>query len=176
MSDDNENDVAATAPPTRNPPSRLSVVSQQYEVEGKGYLTDGQLLLRKLDTDGDGKLDPHELVPLLEIHQSLKRDNAQLRTNQWLLGGTTILLGLLTIIATIVAIREAKDTIISTDGALQSKSTGQPIITQSRGVSIISQLHPITINDEEDYETTTPNNNKHRIPNKRNHRRPFFKH
>ena len=160
MSDDNENDAAATAPSTRNPPSRLSVVSQQYEVEGKGYLTDGQLLLRKLDTDGDGKLDPHELVPLLEIHQSLKRDNAQLRTNQWLLGGTTILLGLLTIIATIVAIREAKDTIITTDGALQSKSTGQPIITQSRGVSIISQLHPITINDEEDYETTTPNNNK----------------
>ena len=87
MSDYNENNVAAKIPPTRNPPSRLSVVSQQYDVDGKGYLTDGQLLLRKLDTDGDGKLDPHELVPLLEIHQSLKRDNTQLWTNQWLLGG-----------------------------------------------------------------------------------------
>ena len=72
-------------------------------------------------------------------------------------------MGLLTIIAIIVAVREAKDTIITTDGVLQSKSTGQPIITQSRGVQIISQLHPITINDEneeEEDETTTPNNNK----------------
>lgn len=119
---------------------RLSTTSKQYDVEGKGYLTTDQQMLRNLDTDGDGKLDPTELGPLMKSHNQLRKDNKALRRNQLFLGGTTALFGIIVIITTVFAVRASKDTVVGGDGLLESKGTGQPVVTQSRGVSIVSEM------------------------------------
>ena len=119
----------------------MSFVSQQYDVEGKGFLSKDQQMLRNLDTDGDGRLDASELEPFVKAHNNLRKDNDKLRRNQKFLGATTVVFGIITIIATVVAIRASKDTVVSPDGLLASKDSGLPVITRSRGVSIVSELH-----------------------------------
>ena len=122
------------------PEQRLSTVSKHYDVEGKGYLTADQQMLRNLDVDGDGKLDASELGPLMKSHNQLRKDNKALRRNQMKLGATTTLFGILVIITTVFATRASKDTVVGGDGLLASKGTGQPVVTQSRGVSIVSEM------------------------------------
>jgi protoporphyrinogen oxidase len=121
--------------------NRLSTVSKFYDVEGKGYLTSDQQMLRNLDTDGDGKLNAKEIIPFLARHNELRSDNKKLKRNQMMLGATTILFGIVTIVATIIAIRASKDTIINSEGLLAEKGTGRAVVTQSKGVSIVSELH-----------------------------------
>eukprot|EP00593_Proboscia_inermis_P015644 CAMPEP_0171302622 /NCGR_PEP_ID=MMETSP0816-20121228/12044_1 /TAXON_ID=420281 /ORGANISM="Proboscia inermis, Strain CCAP1064/1" /LENGTH=194 /DNA_ID=CAMNT_0011781239 /DNA_START=53 /DNA_END=637 /DNA_ORIENTATION=- len=129
-------------------PKRLSNASNFYDVEGKGYLSMDQQILRNLDIVGDGKLDPSELAPLVKQYNELLKDNNALRKNQKLLGATTIFFGIATIVATVIAIMESKETVICSDGLLASKNTGIPVITQSMGVHIVSELH-----GDYDYET-----------------------
>jgi len=112
-----------------------------YDVGKKGYLTGDERMLRNLDVDGDGKLDALELIPFVNRHNELRRDNEKLRKNQMILGATTIIFGVLTIVATVLAIQASKDTVVGSDGLLASKDTGKPIVTQSKGVSIVSELH-----------------------------------
>jgi len=121
--------------------NRLSTVSRFYDVEDKGYLTSDQQMLRNLDTDGDGKLDAKELAPFLKRHNELRDDNKKLKRNQMILGATTILFGIITIVTTIIAIRASKDTIVNSEGLLAEKGTGRAVVTQSKGVSIVSELH-----------------------------------
>lgn len=135
------------APATdQNEKKRLSYASAQYDVEQKGHLTKDQQMLRDLDLDGDGKLDVNELQPFVERHNELLKENAKVKRNQIILLCTTILFGIATVVASLLAARASQLTTVGDDGLLASKDTGLPIVTQSKGVTAIAK-------QEIDYET-----------------------
>ena len=127
------------APATdQNEKKRLSYASAQYDVEQKGHLTKDQQMLRDLDLDGDGKLDVKELQPFVERHNELLKENAKVKRNQIILLCTTILFGIATVVASLLAARASQLTTVGDDGLLASKDAGLPIVTQSKGVTVVS--------------------------------------
>jgi hypothetical protein len=57
---------------------RLTEVSQKYDRNGKGYLDDTELALRRLDTQGNGFLDIDKVYIIMESLQKEQKNSAEL--------------------------------------------------------------------------------------------------
>jgi len=143
---------------------RLSSLSKLYDVEDNGFLCKTQQKLRDLDVDGNGQLSPAEIMPFVRQHNQIREDNRDLRRNQIWLGITTALFAIASMVMmgvlintskdmTIVAINDSVDTVVSSDGTLANKITGNTVVTQSKGVSIVSELQ-----DNEPFDLQHPPN------------------
>lgn len=114
----------------------MSVVSRKYDVEDKGFLTEEQQMLRNLDSKGTGQLTPEQLAPLMNSYKELMKENAKNSRLIKILFAVVVVLGVGTIVASVLAANYAKDTSVSSDGALVKKGSDQAVITTSQGVSV----------------------------------------
>lgn len=164
--------------PKQQLPKQLSTVSKQYDLEGKGHLSEKQQMLRNMGIQGEtardfflrnaSKIDTDDLKEFAERHNELRsdnkelqksqeellRDNKKLKRNQILLGSATLLMGIATIAATVLAIRSAQVTVVGEDGTLVGKDSGQEVAVKSKGVSALTWLVPN--GDEDPYECISP--------------------
>ena len=91
--------------------ARLSVISKQYGMGGKGFLNETEQQLRNLDTSNRGHLSNEKVYELMQQHIDGQRKLFQMKK---LLAGVTVfavLLALTTLATSFAAATLAKDTV-----------------------------------------------------------------
>ena len=100
----------STADTARRSDARLSVISRQYDMNGKGFLNETEQQLRNLDTSNRGHLSNDKVYELMQQHIDGQRKLFKMKK---LLVGVTIfavLLALTTLATSFAAAMLAKDT------------------------------------------------------------------
>jgi len=114
----------------------LSLASERWDLNNKGYLTSTQNLLRRADTDGTGALTADQLREFVSQHTSLK---AKIRSIRRLLSAATLLIAIFFaggVVATVFAVRGSKDTSVSGVGIMTAKDSGVPIAVNTNEVTV----------------------------------------
>ena len=119
----------------------LSIVSQKWDGGNKGYLTDAERQLRRLDTDGTGTLSSDQLAAFASLHDALREENRQIKRVVWALGSLTAVLCVGTIVASVLAARANQPVEVGPHGRNQllAKGTGRTVVTEAEGISILVQ-------------------------------------
>lgn len=129
---------------------RLSTTSRKFDREGKGYLDETELALRRMDSRNVGMLDVHKVYDIMKTLQDAQKDNAQLlgtlrRESQRngslrraivLLCVFSFLLSLANIGTSFAAARLAKDTRVNANGDLESTNTKVRLGTTAKEVTV----------------------------------------
>ena len=128
--------------------TRLSVISKQYDMGGKGFLNETEQQLRNLDTSNRGHLSNEEVYELMQQHIDGQRKLFQMKK---LLAGVTVfavLLALTTLATSFAAATLAKDTSASQrttsfiqEEALMSRDGSMAIFVHTIGHEIQLEEH-----------------------------------
>ena len=117
--------------------NRLTTVSKQWDVENKGFLTDGQQKLRALDTDGKGMLSAAQLSSFAGQYDALRKENQQIKRGLIALVFLTCVFFVGTVVASVLAVKANKDTSIDVEtGRMLVKNSDLPVTMHSQGISI----------------------------------------
>lgn len=119
--------------------ARLSVISKQYDMGGKGFLNETEQQLRNLDTSNRGHLSNEKVYELMQQHIDGQRKLFQMKK---LLAGVTIfavLLALTTLATSFAAATLAKDT----SASQRTSSLIQEEALMSRDGSMAIGVHTI---------------------------------
>ena len=117
--------------------NRLTTVSKQWDVENKGFLTDGQQQLRALDTEGKGMLSATQLSSFADQYDALRKENQQIKRGLIALVFLTCVFFVGTVAASVLAVKANKDTSIDVQtGRMLVKNSDLPVTMHSQGISI----------------------------------------
>mmetsp|Transcript_10672 Transcript_10672/g.14125 ORF Transcript_10672/g.14125 Transcript_10672/m.14125 type:complete len:368 (-) Transcript_10672:90-1193(-) len=154
--DDSESDDHVNMLPSSNPNidpksygsykgnnARLSVISQNYDLGEKGYLTTSEKHIRALDTENKGYLTNMQVAQVVEQTMDMREDNTTLRN--WVLGLclVVLLLAVSNSGTAWAANSLAKETSVNSDTGIMKVSGSETIvITEGMGVQLITGLYP----------------------------------
>jgi len=102
----------------------MSEASIKWDQAEKGYLTDAERIAKNMDVEGKGHLSREESVMLGTQFQSLKEDNQSIKKQLYGLAVLCVLLFIGTIVGTVIAIKNSKDTIVDTRTGLMTVKNG----------------------------------------------------
>lgn len=116
------------------PPPKMSLVSQAYDRDNKGYLDDTEQKMRELDTSNRGHLSNSAVY---ELMLESNRQTKKLATQKWLLIALicfTVILALANMATAFAAASLAKDTTVTKTGELAVKGDeGTTVTTSAKG-------------------------------------------
>jgi len=114
-------------------PKKLSVVSTQWDVENKGYLSKAQQSMRNMDEEGTGTLSADKLAIFANSMEGVTRENKEQKKRILGLGFLVVVLFASTLIGTILAIKANKEISVTPDGLAVAPSTGLVLRTEAQG-------------------------------------------
>jgi len=114
-------------------PSKLSIVSTQWDVENKGYLSKVQQGMRNMDEEGTGTLSSDKLAIFANTMEGVSRENKEQKKRILGLGFLVVVLFVSTLIGTILAIKANKEISVTPDGLAVAPSTGLALRTEAQG-------------------------------------------
>lgn len=128
--------------------SRLSTVSQMYDLKGKGYLDETEQELRNLDTSNKGQLSKEKMYELMQSQINAQREVFKLKRVLCAVGLFAILLAATTLATSFAAANLAKDSSVALrdesllgEKALRSKDGSVAIGVHTIGHEIFLEEH-----------------------------------
>jgi hypothetical protein len=116
--------------------SVLSMVSKNYDVGDKGFLTDTEQQMRGMDSGNVGHLTNAKVSAIVNETLGLREKNGTMKMWLGILGAAVAVLGLSNLGSAFAAAWLAKDTTINeSTGQLLVKDTDSPVTTQSTGLT-----------------------------------------
>ena len=118
--------------------AEMSRVSTLWDLGEKGFLTDAERIAKNMDVEGKEHLSREQSVSLGAQFQSLKEDNKHIKKNLYGLAVRCVLLSIGTVVGTVMAVKNSKDTIVDMEtGVMKVKDgTGDAIVTvQAQGTT-----------------------------------------
>jgi hypothetical protein len=112
-------------------PHALTMVSQQYDRDGKGYLDETEEKLRKLDTENTGVVSLDKVFRIMEQLQQEQKKSMSLKKIVIALSCFAFLLAIANIGTSFTAAKLAQDTNVNAAGDFVSKETGMRLSTRS---------------------------------------------
>ena len=123
--------------------------SIKWDQAEKGYLTDAERIAKNMDVDGKGHLSREQSVSLGAQFQSLKEDNKQIKKNLYGLAVLCVLLFIGTVVGTVVAVRNSKDTIVDMEtGVMKVKDGSDEIVTVQAQGTTFQTTGSVMMNEE----------------------------
>jgi K+-sensing histidine kinase KdpD len=112
----------------RGPSSRLSAISQKYDVDGDGKLDDAEQRMRDMDTDNAGHLSNEKVYSIMLEQMKLQKEVFSLKRLSMVFLGVMVILSFATLATSFAAATLAKDTVVK-NGVLVKKDGGGTIAT-----------------------------------------------
>jgi hypothetical protein len=132
MQDDDLEDSTVIVPQKKNSnPLALTLVSQQYDRDGKGYLDETEQKLRKLDKENTGRVSVDKVYGIMEQLQQEQKKSMSLKKMVIALSCFAFLLAIANIGTSFTAAKLAQDTNVNAAGDFVSKETGMRLSTRS---------------------------------------------
>jgi hypothetical protein len=102
----------------------MSEASIKWDQAEKGFLSEAERIAKNMDVDGKGHLSRSESVRLGSQFQSLKEDNQSIKKQLCGLAALCVLLFIGTVVGTVIAIKNSKDTVVDTQTGLMKVKDG----------------------------------------------------
>jgi hypothetical protein len=144
--------VTTTSPATRisKASRRMSKASMRWDKAEKGFLTDGERTAKNMDVEGKGHLSREQVVSLGSQYHSLKEDNKQIKKQLFGLAILCVVLFIGTIIGTVMAVKNSKDTIVDMKTGVMKVNDGNNNEVTVKAHGALFQTNG-SIEEEEEY-------------------------
>jgi hypothetical protein len=149
--------VTTTSPDTRGEfnkmskaSRRMSNASRRWDQAEKGFLTDGERTAKNMDVEGKGHLSREQVVSLGSQYHSLKEDNKQIKKQLFGLAILCVVLFIGTIIGTVMAVKNSKDTIVDMKTGVMKVNDGNNNEVTVKAHGALFQTNG-SIEEEEEY-------------------------